>query len=126
MFCAGACPPNFKKAMEAEHCTLGGCDEPFTTLNHTEIQSTPRKEWQIVMGVTPCPQEHMRFNRRIPVIKDLLALPLAAQARLTDAEVTAIVLYTGPMVSSPRPTLSFLGSYLCTVTPNLCCAARPR
>ena len=63
--------------MEAEHCKLKGCDQPFITLNYTEIQTTPRDEWQIVMQTKPCPREHMRFNRRIPVISDLVKLPLA-------------------------------------------------
>ncbi len=97
--------------MEAEHCQLKGCDEPFHTLNYTEIHSFPRKEWEIVMQIRPCPEEDMRFHRQIPVISNLLKLPVAKNARLTEAEVIAIVLYTGPMVrampapSPPHPRL---------------------
>ena len=95
---SGACPPDIKTAMEAEHCKLTGCDQQFTTLNYTGITTTPRKEWDIVVNRKKCPHEQMRFNRRIPFISDLLELPLARNAKLSEAEVIAIVLYTGPMV----------------------------
>ena len=85
--------------MEAEHCTLGGSTELFKTSNYTEIESHPKKEWDIVMKGAPCPDRDMRFNRRIPVISDLCELPLAKKADLKKAEVIAIVMYTGPMVS---------------------------
>ena len=94
----GACPPNFKAAMEAEHCTLDGAGQEFKTLNSTEITSSPRREWRIAMQEETCPKEEMRFNRRIPVISELCALPLAKEAKLIEAEVIAVVLYTGPMV----------------------------
>ena len=77
---AGACPPNFRSAMEAEHCRMRGCDEPFETLNYTEMRTCPKQEWEIVMLIRPCPKECMRFQRRIPVIAELLDLPLARRA----------------------------------------------
>ncbi len=45
-------------------------------------------------------------HRRIPDFRELLATERARRAGLTDCEVVAIVLYTGPMVrppSSSRP-----------------------
>jgi hypothetical protein len=84
--------------MEAEHCTQGGSMQKFRTLNYTEIESYPKKEWEIVMKGAPCPDGDMRFNRRIPVISELCDLPLAKKAELKNAEVIAIVMYTGPMV----------------------------
>lgn len=73
--------------------------EKFQTSNYTEIESWPRQEWEIVMKGAPCPAKNMRFNRRIPVISDVSELPLAKRALLQKAEVVAIVMYTGPMVS---------------------------
>jgi hypothetical protein len=84
--------------MESEHCTQRGSTETFRTLNYTEIESCPRKEWEIIMKSAPCPERDMRFNRRIPVVSVLCELPLAKKAALQRAEVIAIVLYTGPMV----------------------------
>ena len=66
--------------MEAEHFRMRGCDEPFEALNYTEIRTWPKQEWEIVMRIRPCPTEHMRFQRRIPVIADLRALPLSRRA----------------------------------------------
>jgi hypothetical protein len=85
--------------MEAEHCTLLGSMQTFRTSNYTEIESYPKKEWEIIMKGAPCPEHDMRFNRRIPVISELCELPLAKKACLQRAEVIAVVMYTGPMVS---------------------------
>ena len=41
-----------------------------------------------------------RFERRIPKIPDLMQLPQVSSASLRQEEVIAVVLYTGPMVSS--------------------------
>jgi hypothetical protein len=84
--------------MEAEHCTREGSMEKFVTLNYTEIESYPKKEWEIIVKGGPCPEKDMRFNRRIPIIDDLCKLPLATKAALQRAEVIAVVMYTGPMV----------------------------
>ena len=54
------------------------------------------------MNGAPCPEQHMRFNRRIPVVSELCELPLAKKAALLKAEVIAIVMYTGPMVCRHR------------------------
>ena len=97
---AGSCIPRFEEAMRAEHCTLGGSEVRFSTLNYTKIESWPKREWEIVMHEASCTKDEMRFNRRVPIISDLLQLPLAKEARLSKAEIIAIVLYTGPMVRS--------------------------
>jgi hypothetical protein len=84
--------------MESEHCTQLGSTEKFRTSNYTEIESYPKKEWEIIMKGVPCPERDMRFNRRIPVVSELCELPLAKKADLQKAEVIAVVMYTGPMV----------------------------
>ena len=52
----------------------------------------------IVTGELKCPEDQMKFNRRIPDTDHLLSLSTAKEANLQKAEVMAIVLYTGPMV----------------------------
>jgi hypothetical protein len=94
----GSSPTNFEVAMEAEHCTREGCMEIFVTSNYTEIKSYPKKEWDIIVKGGSCPESDMKFNRRIPIIKDLCELPLTKKAGLIRAEVIAVVMYTGPMV----------------------------
>jgi hypothetical protein len=98
MCCSGNCPPKFLEAMEDEHCSRGGSNFEFRTLNYKCIKSYPRKEWDIVMKRIPCPDQDKNVNRRIPDIKELLNLPLALRAKLQISEVIAVVLYTGPMV----------------------------
>ena len=83
--CSGNCPPNFLKAMEAEHCHREGHDYKFETLNYTKITTHPSKEWGIVVEKIPCPKEDMRCSRRIPDIKELLKLPLARRSTLYRA-----------------------------------------
>ena len=43
----------------------------------------------------------MRAGRRVARLADLAALPVARDAALEEAEVAAVVLYTGPMVRGP-------------------------
>jgi hypothetical protein len=54
----------------------------------------------IVSGELKCPEDQMRFKRRIPDTDHLLSLSTAKEANLQKPEVIAIVLYTGPMVRS--------------------------
>ncbi len=93
--------------MEAEHCTLPGFNVSFRTSNYTEIESNPKKEWEIVMKKVSCPAEHMRFNRRIPDLEKLLVLPIAKKSGLSRAEIIAIVMYTGPMVTPRLPCSTY-------------------
>ena len=83
--------------MRSEHCSRGGHSYEFKTPNH-QATTTPRKEWLYIVGddkgqrVT-CPD--MGHGRRIVSIEELLERPLAKRAKLTRAEMIAVVLYTG-------------------------------
>ena len=85
--------------MRAEHCSLGGYDYKLYAGNYG-ITSKPLQEWLYVVGDdkgnrTPCPD--MGHGRRIVSIEEHLEKPLAKKAKLTRAEMIAVVLYTGPM-----------------------------
>ena len=85
--------------MEAEHCARFDSDEHFKTSNYG-VATTPRNEW-LVVARADSSRADMRAGRRVPVIADLLQLPVARDAGLDEAEVAAVVLYTGPMASHP-------------------------
>ncbi len=92
---------DYEKAMFAEHCTMGGHDYEFTTGNY-KITTTPKQEWLYIAGDhqdqrLACPEKDMGHGRRIVPIEDMLRMPLAKRARVTRAEMIAVVLYTGPM-----------------------------
>ena len=83
--------------MRAEHCSLGGHDYELFASNYG-ITSTPAQEWLYVVGDdkgqrAPCPD--MGHGRRIVSIEEHLEKPLAKKAKLTRAEMIAVVLYTG-------------------------------
>ena len=83
--------------MRAEHCSLGGRDYKLFASNYG-ITSTPALEWLYVVGDdkgqrAPCPD--MGHGRRIASIEEHLEKPLAKKAKLTRAEMIAVVLYTG-------------------------------
>jgi hypothetical protein len=89
----------FKDAMRQEHCEKAGCSTPFTTGNY-RITTTPKQEWLYIAGgdtgvLVPCPD--MGHGRRIVRISKLMQLKLAIDAKLTEVELLAVVLYTGPM-----------------------------
>ena len=89
----------FKDAMKQEHCERAGCNTPFTTGNY-KITTTPRQEWLYTAGDETGRQvacADMDHGRRIVPINELLELKLAKDAHLTEVEMLAIVLYTGPM-----------------------------
>ncbi len=88
--------------MRAEHCTKEGSSFSFTTGNY-HITTTPHSEWAYVVGDKegnriPC--SDMGNGRRLPSLDELLHLPLAAKSNLTRAEIIAVVMYTGPMVTT--------------------------
>jgi ankyrin repeat protein len=85
---------DFKNAMRQEHCERAGCDVQFTTGNY-KITTTPRQEWQYIVGNVPCPD--MGHKRCLVPISELLQLDSCKTANLCEEEVIAIVLYTGPM-----------------------------
>jgi len=83
--------------MRAEHCRLGGHDYELCAGNYG-ITSTPMEEWLYVVGDdkglrAPCPD--MAHGRHIISIEEHLEKPLAKKAKLTRAEMIAVVLYTG-------------------------------
>jgi hypothetical protein len=89
----------FKDAMRQEHCEKAGCNTSFTTGNY-KITTTPKQEWLYIAGdetgqLVPCPD--MGHGRRIVRISELMQLKLAIDAKLTEVEMLAVVLYTGPM-----------------------------
>lgn len=85
---------NFEEAMKAEHCYKFGFDKKFTTRNY-HIETTSKQEWSIVVEGVEC--THMNHGRRVPSIASCLELQSSKAARLSRAEVIALVLYTGPM-----------------------------
>jgi hypothetical protein len=101
--------------MEAEHCLREGHSMSFTTSNYG-VTTTPRAEWRFVVeGVSD--GIDMRHSRRLPDIADLCRSELADSAKLTRAEVIAVVLYTGPMVC-PIPHPYATGELLSTHPAN--------
>ncbi len=90
--------------MEAEHCERAGRDHVFTTTNY-KITTSPRREWEVVMGRVQCSQEELVGDRFVPDMAALLQHPKAQSAGLSEPEVIAVVLYTGPMVLGPLPAI---------------------
>jgi hypothetical protein len=97
------------KVMEAEHCSKAGSKKLFKTTNY-RLSTCPELEWNIVVAKAKCPPENMIHNRRIPDVAMLLKLHLSKEAKLTEAEVISVVLYSGPMVSSGCPCRLFARS----------------
>ena len=87
--------------MKAEHCTKSGCDVQFETSNY-HIKTTPKREWAIaVEGETLCSGED-GHGRSVQKIEDLRKVQITSKAGLQDFEISALVLYTGPMVCSVK------------------------
>jgi hypothetical protein len=87
--------------MRQEHCERAGCDTSFTTGNY-KITTTPKQEWLYIAGddtgkQVACPASQMEHGRRILSISEAKKLKLAVDAKLTDAELLTLILYTGPM-----------------------------
>ena len=78
----------------------GGFDLQFTTGNY-HITTTPKAEWSIVRDIDDTLAD-MRHHRRITDWRQSARSSLAVEAGLKDFEVIAIILYTGPMVSSTK------------------------
>ena len=87
---------DFLNCMENEHCNGKLSNERFTTRNYG-ITTCPAKEWAYVLAKEPCPKSD---ERHIPGIDELMELSETVDAKLIRAEVIAVVLYTGPMVTS--------------------------
>ena len=90
-------PPNLKidAGIEKEHTVLAGFDSEFKTTNYG-ITTCPRKEYEIVTGLRPCPEsetkdKHGRPVRTLRTIDALKVLEISQKAKLTDAEILAVV-----------------------------------
>ncbi len=86
--------------MEAEHCARFDSEVHFTANNY-KVRTTPKNEWLIVAKCDKSLADNMLHGRRIPEISKLMQLDVAKTSKLSDYEVVAVVLYTGPMVSFP-------------------------
>jgi hypothetical protein len=92
----------FEKTMEAEHCSMAGCDMSFTTRNYG-ITTTAKAEWGVVVRGEAPPPEHMAHGRIMVQVEDKLRrineefAKKSLETRLRREEVIAVVLYTGPM-----------------------------
>jgi hypothetical protein len=127
----------FLKTMEAEHCSMAGCDMPFPTRNYGII-TTVQAEWGVVVRGEAPPAEHMLHGRVVGEVDDRLQCRQARKAGLTREEVIAVVLYTGPMYmihncvlaqwSNPPGMWDTLrrGSNLFTTTLSVCWCLRCR
>lgn len=90
----------FFDVMEAEHCTMAGCDLQFSKDGKTGSKNhSPKEEWQNVME-REGKGDKRDGNRRIPDITELMELESTQLAKLIKEEVISIVLYSGPMVST--------------------------
>lgn len=87
--------PDLMCGMRREHCEKEDAGHEFQPGNY-DITTTPMAEWKAVTE----PQEGARVSvgpRRVKAVSDLMELSEAKAAGLTEAEMTALVLYTGPM-----------------------------
>ena len=85
--------PNFMEGMEAEHCSRQDSKDEFKPGNY-DTTTTPAKEWLVVTDEDEAKRVSVDA-RRVRTIKDLMVDPLVKNAKLTDVEVVALVLYTG-------------------------------
>jgi hypothetical protein len=94
-------------AMRLEHCAKFGHDLNFTTPNYS-ITTTPEKEWAVV--VLNEDTDDMGHGRRVRPLADVMREDAVREAGLCEAEVVAVILYTGPMVSSLYPITRMIRS----------------
>jgi hypothetical protein len=74
------------------------CDFEFETSNY-HIKTTASREWNVVVKNDPLSPSESSHGRRVPSLGELELLPMSTKANLSLAEIIALVLYTGPMVS---------------------------
>ena len=83
--------------MEAEHCSMGGCEDRFEVGNKART-TWPTNEWAITVRGDYMPV-HVGPSRILQPIAELMQSDVVKQSKLTRHEVISAVLYTGPMVS---------------------------
>jgi hypothetical protein len=80
--------------MEKEHKSK----TKFLAPNY-KIETCPSDEWRIVINADKSyEKKYEGHQRKIHDYKELLNLQRSRDAKLTDVEIIAIILYTGPMV----------------------------
>jgi len=87
---------NFDKGMEEEHCIKAGCETFFVSSNYG-VRTTPKFEYEMVIGKRTCPAEQILDKkgvavRVIPSIEALTKNKQALAAKLIKEEVIALVL----------------------------------
>jgi hypothetical protein len=102
------------RAMYNEHCLNAEASKQFTAWNAGhEIKTTPEREWLFVVGRDGLDKSSWTFDveRAEPVVEEgmmvegrnaeklaaLLRSPEVERSDVTDAEIVALRLYTGPM-----------------------------
>jgi hypothetical protein len=106
---------NVNKAMAAEHTMSEDSEVEFFAEN-TKLWTTPSKEWLFVMGMgggvsangelvegERPEDEVLAEGRNATSLTQLMGLVQARSSELTMAELVALRLYTGPMVSTTPP-----------------------
>jgi hypothetical protein len=83
--------------MAAEHCAKAGWDFEFTSGNY-KITTTPRREWRIIVDRDACPEGDRGHGRVIREVAACAQQEAAREAKLIEAEVVAVIEYTGPLV----------------------------
>ena len=84
--------------MQLEHCENLDSGVIFETSNY-QIKTTPQNEWKYIFNPELCPHEQTGSDRKIKNVDELMKEKASTGARLIRAEVIAVVLFTGPMVS---------------------------
>ncbi len=72
----------FEKAMKLEHCDKTGSNDTFTTPNY-KIETTPSREWGIVVNGDECSDQDMKHGRVIHSVDSMMSNKLAIAAKLT-------------------------------------------
>jgi hypothetical protein len=83
------------EGMEAEHCSMPDSLTKFKTSNYG-ILTCPSEEWRIIKKCDKSFETKEPFERVIPNYQELRK---SSEVQLEDAEIIAVILYTGPMVS---------------------------
>jgi len=108
------------RGLYAEHCISTDSHTAFSPPNNPGLACTPegefffvvgkdgvnKAEWELRPGAQPtCGGGSMVAGRNAKSVADLLESPRAKRARLRDAEIIALRLYSGPMYAVYNPIL---------------------
>ncbi len=87
--------------MKSEHCDSFDSHKSFTVSNYG-VTTTPEAEWQIVIHCD-ISKADMRHGRKLQKVEDIVKQEQTKKSKLSRPEVLAVVMYTGPMVSTLLP-----------------------